>query len=131
MKKNIVKVGRTAPVEFIAYGEPSSKANSRMFTTRGGKPRSIKSPKALAFEAAFALQCPKINPMFEGDVHVEAALYYASRRPDLDASLVLDGMQGRIYHNDRQVRKQTIEWGIDIKNPRAEVRVTSLSEEAG
>jgi Holliday junction resolvase RusA-like endonuclease len=122
MKKS--KAGRTEPVEFVVFGEAASKANSRLFTTRGGKPRSIKSPKAIGYATAFGLQCPKLNPLFEGDVHVEATIYYASRRPDLDESVILDGMQGKVYHNDRQVKRKTIEWGLDKRNPRVEVRVS-------
>lgn len=106
------------------YGSPQSKANGRRSVFIGGKPRFIKSEKAVSYANGFRLQCPLLNPMFEGDVHVQCKIYYDSRRPDLDASIILDGMQGRIYRNDRQVKKQTIEWGLDTKKPRCEITVS-------
>ena len=39
-------------------------------------------------------------------------IYYSSRRPDLDESLILDLMQGVIYKNDRQVKQKNIYWGL-------------------
>lgn len=69
--------------------------------------------------------------MLEGDLEARIKIYYASRRPDLDESVILDCMQGLIYKNDRQVRKKVIEWGLDKENPRAEIVIISkqLSKE--
>ena len=120
--------GRTAPFSKTILGQPYSKANSRKLATIKGKTRFIKSDNALGYLTDFARQCPVLDPMFEGDVHVEMVIYYASRRPDVDESLVLDAMQGRIYRNDRQVRKKTIEGKIDRGNPRIEFRVSPLEE---
>ena len=50
-------------------------------------------------------------------------IYYASRRPDLDESLVLDLLQGVTYLNDRQVKEKHIYWGLDKENPRCEISV--------
>lgn len=119
-------VGRIDPVEFTVFGEAASKANSRKIARIGGMSRLIKSQKALSYSAAFALQCPTLNPMFEGDVHVEIDLYYSSRRPDLDESIVLDAMQGKIYRNDRQVKSKYVRWGLDRSSPRAIVRISPL-----
>ena len=41
-------------------------------------------------------------------VHIKS---YASRRPDLDESLILDLLQGHVYENDRQVKEKHIFWG--------------------
>jgi Holliday junction resolvase RusA-like endonuclease len=106
-------------VEFTVYGEPASKANSRRWT---GK-LFIKSKKALDYGAGFIKQCPVLEPLLEGDLRVNIRIFYASRRPDLDASLILDLMQDRIYLNDRQVREQHFFWGLDKENPRAEITV--------
>jgi hypothetical protein len=73
---------------FVVYGEPASKANSRRLVSFGGKPRVIKSSKALSYSDAFKHQCRSSAP-FEDDVVVSMTIYYASRRPDLDESLVL------------------------------------------
>lgn len=61
-----------------------------------------------------------------GDLSVTMKIYYASRRPDLDESLILDLMQGRIYANDRQVRERHTYWGLDKSNPRTEILVRTI-----
>ena len=67
------------------------------------------------------LDCPT-----KDDVKVEMIIYYATRRPDLDESLILDCMQDKIYANDRQVKqKKFIYWGLDRENPRTLIRVSS------
>jgi Holliday junction resolvase RusA-like endonuclease len=53
-------------------------------------------------------------------------IFYASRRPDLDESLILDCMQGRIYENDRCVKEKHIFWGLDKEDPRAEIEVIKM-----
>jgi len=106
---------------FVVYGEPASKANSRKMVTIKGVPRLIKSRKALGYAEVFKLQC-RGSPM-EGDVKVSMTIYYGSRRPDLDESLILDLLQGIAYHNDRQVKEKHIIWGLDRENPRTEIRV--------
>lgn len=110
----------------VVYGEPASKANSRKFVTIGGRPRIIKSEKALAYADAFKQQAKPLNPLIEGDVRVSMKIWYASRRPDLDESLILDLMQGVFYLNDRQVKEKHIFWGLDKDNPRTEIVVESL-----
>ena len=132
------------PVEFVVYGEPASKANSRRLVNnpKTGRTMFIKSKKALDYEKDFALQCPQLNPPIEGDVKVSMTIYYATRRPDLDESVILDCMQSKtaknpntgkkdivrpnVYLNDRQVKHKDIRWGLDKENPRAEVRVELL-----
>ena len=76
---------------------------------------------------AFQQQCPNLDDvMFEEDVEVRAKIYYRTRRPDLDESVILDAMQGLIYKNDRQVKRKVIEWGLDKEHPRAEIIVLSM-----
>jgi Holliday junction resolvase RusA-like endonuclease len=65
--------------------------------------------------------------MFTGDVHVELEIFYASRRPDLDESLILDALQGRVYRNDRQVRKKTVTGWVDTERPRTVIRISPLA----
>ena len=107
-------------------GEPASKANSRRFVLIGGKPRFIKSKKALDYTKNFKSQCPTRKELFEEDVFVAIKIYYATRRPDLDASLILDLLQDCTYPNDRLVKGQYLEWGLDRKNPRSLIVVTTL-----
>ena len=66
--------------------------------------------------------------MLTGDLWVDIKIYYATRRPDLDESVVLDCMQGLIYANDRQVKEKHIYWGLDKENPRAEIVVGTADE---
>ena len=108
------------------FGEPASKANSRKIVLIKGRPASIKSDKARKYAAEFIKQCQPMENMFEEDVKVEMLIHYASRRPDLDESLILDLMQGVIYKNDRQVKQKNIYWGLDRENPRTIIRVSAL-----
>jgi Holliday junction resolvase RusA-like endonuclease len=108
------------------FGEPASKANSRRLVSRGSKSLFIKSQKALDYVEMFKQQCPDFYHPFECDVCVEMTIYYASRRPDLDESLILDLLQGVTYLNDRQVKRKVIDWGLDKENPRCLIRVTPL-----
>jgi Holliday junction resolvase RusA-like endonuclease len=115
-------------VSFVVLGEPASKANSRQLVRLNGRPMFIKSKKARDYVDAFKLQCPKLSPLMEGDLSVSMTIYYASRRPDLDESVILDAMQDLIYINDRQVKEKHVYWGLDKDNPRAEIEVFKVSE---
>ena len=84
-------------INFIIEGEPASKANSRKIVSFGKRMGVIKSQKARDYEKIFASQCPQLENLIETDVKVELIIYYASRRPDLDESVILDCMQGKIY----------------------------------
>lgn len=110
-------------VEFVIQGEPASKANSRKIVKFGNRPAVIKSKKARAYVATFESQCPRLKNMLDGDLSVSITIHYASRRPDLDESVILDAMQGFIYKNDRQVKEKHIFWALDRSNPRAEIVV--------
>ena len=110
---------------FTIYGEPASKANSRKMVLIKGRPAFIKSKKARDYVQMFEQQCPVMEEPTTDDVVVEMMIHYASRRPDLDESLILDCMQCRIYKNDRQVKQKFIYWGLDKENPRTIIRVRS------
>lgn len=111
-------------VRFEVLGEPASKANSRKAVVIRGRPAFIKSDKARKYVTTFQAQCPQLEVPFECDVLVEMVIYYATRRPDLDESLILDCMQGAIYKNDRQVKQKMIYWGLDRENPRTIIKVS-------
>ncbi len=115
-------------VDIKIYGEPASKANSRKLVTIRGRPAFIKSKKARDYVAMFDKQCPALTEMLEGDLSVTMTIFYATRRPDLDESVILDCMQDKIYKNDRQVKEKHIYWGLDRDNPRAEITVTEKSD---
>ena len=114
----------------IIFGEPASKANSRRVVRYGGMSRLIKSAKALSYSDAFKQQCKPLATLMTGDLRVTLHIFYASRRPDLDESLILDLMQGLIYENDRQVKERHCYWGLDPDNPRAEIIIEKIPEVA-
>ena len=89
----------------------------------------IKSDKALAYAKAFKQQCVVApSEKFTADVVVTIRIWYASRRPDLDESLILDLLQDVLYENDRQVKEKHIYWmGVDKENPRCEIEVAQLT----
>jgi hypothetical protein len=87
--------------------------------------RSIKSQKALNYVASFKLQATP-EEIWEDDVRVTIHIYYASRRPDLDESVILDCLQDVAYRNDRQVKEKHIFWHLDRENPRAEIEVEKI-----
>jgi Holliday junction resolvase RusA-like endonuclease len=134
-------------VSLVILGEPASKANSRELVTFGrgedARPAMIKSKKARDYERDALLQIPPAaRAMLEGPVRVTLRIYYASERPDLDESVVLDVLQARfakrlgtrprevertgVYVNDRQVREKHVYHAIDRANPRAEIEVEEL-----
>ena len=93
-----------------------------------GGPAVIKSKKARDYVKTFQMQCPVLKPLIEGDVCAEIQIFYASRRPDLDESVILDCMQSYIYANDRQVKRKIISWGLDRDNPRSVIKITPLKD---
>ena len=116
-------------LRFEIKGEPASKANSRQLVTIKGRPAFIKSKKAREFVKTFSQQCPNLEEdMLEGDLLVDMTIFYASRRPDLDESVILDCMQGYIYKNDRQVKEKWIRWGLDKENPRSEIYIGTVDD---
>lgn len=112
--------------QFTIIGEPASKSNSRRLVSIAGRPRIIKSAKALNYVQTFRRQVPQLSELMVGNLSVTIHIFYASRRPDLDESLILDAMQGFIYANDRQVREKHITWGLDRLSPRAIIKVEVL-----
>lgn len=142
-------------IAFTILGEPASKANSREIVTLRfrdkatgelkSSPRVRKSDKALGYEADALKQIPpRCRVQLAGPVRVTLRIFYASQRPDLDESVVLDVLQDRyktvkrgddkervlvqkgVYVNDRQVREKHVFHGIDRANPRTEVVVEPL-----
>jgi Holliday junction resolvase RusA-like endonuclease len=113
-------------LSLIIFGEPASKANSRRVVKFGNMSRLIKSQKALDYSEAFKQQCTPLAKLMSGDIKMTMWIYYASRRPDLDESLILDLLQGLVYLNDRQVKERHVFWGLDPDRPRAEMIIEQI-----
>lgn len=110
-------------------GEPASKANSRRMVLIGGKPRFIKSKKALKYSRDFDLQCPVLDELMDGDLAVAMKIYYRTRRPDLDESLILDLLQDKLYKNDRSIKLKYVLHGLDKENPRTVLLVGPVDKQ--
>ena len=125
--ENIIDLDMHWVWEATILGEPASKSNSRQIVRMGGKPRLIKSKKALSYIQTFSLQVPKINQPIEGDVLMWCRIHYASRRPDLDESLIMDMLQASgVIVNDRQIKAKIILWALDRETPRADIKLASM-----
>ena len=112
----------------IIFGEPASKANSRRVVHYGGMSRLIKSKKALSYSDVFRQQCKPLAVLMTGDLRITMHIYYASRRPDLDESLILDLLQGLVYVNDRQVKERHTYWHLAPESPRTEMIIEQIPE---
>lgn len=128
-------------VRFTVRGEPAAKANQREIVKFGDRLAVIKSKKARTYERDAVRQIPSAARLrLTGPVRVTLRIYYASERPDLDESVLLDVMQDRykgtgdarvlvqagVYRNDRQVREKHVFWGLDRINPRCDVTVEAM-----
>lgn len=144
------------PIRLVILGQPASKANSRKLVTmpdgKGGtRAASIKSDEARAYAESATRQIPpKCRLRLEGPVRFTARIYYASERPDLDESVILDCLQdvwakvrvpgeaepvrqlvqAGVYRNDRQVRERHVFHGIDKLQPRAEIEIETIGPDA-
>tara|TARA_R110000765_G_scaffold347587_1_gene437670 strand:+ start:541 stop:891 length:351 start_codon:yes stop_codon:yes gene_type:complete len=92
----------------------------------GGKPRFIKSKKALLYSRNFDLQCLVRKELFEEDLSIAIKIYYRTRRSDLDEALILDLLQGRVYKNDRSIKSKYVEHGLDKERSRSVIVISSL-----
>lgn len=136
----------TAPakVRIVIIGEPASKANSRKLVTIGGRPAFIKSQKARDYERDALMQIPaSAKLMLGGQLRATIRIWYATERPDLDESVILDVLQAKtegtgkdrkiirrgVYLNDRQVREKHVFHAIDRIQPRAEIEIEQIVEQ--
>ena len=111
-------------------GEPASKANSRRLVYVGRKPRVIKSKKALEYSQIFEEQVKPPNVPIDGDVRLDITIWYKTRRPDLDPSLIMDLLQKvGVIHNDRQIKEIHAIHRIDRENPRSSMKITKILED--
>ena len=115
--------------DHVILGQPMSKANQRQVVKFGGITRLIKSKPAREYAANFQKQCiGNICVNEDDDVELIIDVWYKSRRPDLACiDLIMDCLQGVAYKNDRQVKIQHAYWNLDKDNPRARIRVASIS----
>jgi Holliday junction resolvase RusA-like endonuclease len=129
-------------VALVILGQPVSKSNRSQIIVVNGHASLVKSKEARQYHADATRQIPvRARLRFEGPVRVTLRLFYASERPDMDESVVLDAMQDQfkrvgdervlvqagVYRNDRQVRERHVYHAIDARNPRAEIEVETMA----
>ena len=118
-------------ISFIVPGRPRPKQRPRI-----GRNGAVYTPRETRDYERFvgwcALQAMGGEKPIAGPVALEALFYFKNcKTPDLDNCIkaLLDGLQGVVFQNDRQVQKQSYEMRFD-KEERVEVRIWEL-EEAG
>lgn len=112
----------------VIHAECASKANSRKVWMVGDRKVFAKSDKALAFMRAKHDTNKPFAPI-EGPIQLNVRCYYATRRPDLDPSMVMDWLQANnIIANDRQVVSLIAHKIIAPKAPRVEWSVIQVQE---
>jgi Holliday junction resolvase RusA-like endonuclease len=116
--------------EQIIPGEPASKSNSRRLVSIKGKPRVIKSEKALKYSKQFESYVRPPDCPITGDVKLIVEIWYKTRRPDLDPSLIMDLLQKtQVIENDRQIKEIHAFHHLDKENPRAKITISSLNQD--
>ena len=58
------------------------------------------------------------SELLDQDLAIAMKIYYRTRRPDLDESLILDLLQDKVYKNDRSIKMKYVLHGLDKENPR-------------
>jgi|TARA_R110000824_G_scaffold149633_3_gene319943 hypothetical protein len=118
--------------DVVVDGEPASAKNQRRIVQVKGKPRLIKSKKALDYTKEFYAQAPVLNPLLDCDMCLLVDVWYASRRPDLACvDLIQDLLQGVAYENDRSIKVSQSIWNLDREHPRVRIRLGVLPPSAG
>lgn len=113
-------------IKFSIKGQPYSKANNRIpVRMKSGRQIWIKNAKAQKYLEEFIRQAPK-NIHFTKPVKLICTIVYESNRPDLDESLIMDGLQkSRILKNDRQIVEKHIYKAVPDKNcPQAIIKIS-------
>lgn len=130
--------GRVIFAQLVIFGNLQQKGNGRQIKKynrdipygNGVIKKTVtkveKSDAAKTWLNSAAWQVPLLSEdqkhlLITGELSLTADVYYQSERSDLDITLLLDFLQGRLYKNDRQVREQHLHHFIDAVNPRVEM----------
>ena len=119
------------PLKIVIPGRPVPKERPRL--SAAGRKMYIYTPKETSkFEKQVALAAftAANGKVLFGDIAISIKLYFSDKRfGDLDnyAKSILDGLQGTLYENDKQVARLHIERHID-KSERAEVIIEEVGD---
>ena len=115
---------------FEVLGPPQPKERARAWGGRHVTPEKTRNYERLVGAVASLRRPP--DWLLDGSYRVEVHAYFADRRPrDVDnvAKSVLDGLNGVLWRDDRQVVRIASEKHVDRLRPRAEVRVELIVPE--
>ena len=126
-----VRAPHNSRVCLTIRGEVASLKNSRRHVPgKSGAGRGyavcLPSEKAERWMRSAREQVPIRSPLLAGPLVMFVRCFYASERPDLDESAVMDALQGRVYGNDRQIREKHVYHAIDKANPRVDVVIEPM-----
>lgn len=112
-------------MRFVVPGQPIAKGRPRFVGGRAITPERTKEyEQRVALHARLALAQAGLDPL-EGEITIAVRFYLPSRRnePDLDNLIkgALDGCNGVLYADDRQVVHLEGWKGYDRSDPRTEV----------
>lgn len=115
----------------VILGECASLKNSRRHVPGRSKAGTaytlcLPSKKCDDWMRSARLQLSAARPLITDPVAMLVTCYYASERPDLDESAVMDALQGRLIENDRQIREKHVFHAIDRDNPRGEIELRQI-----
>lgn len=128
--ENVYKASKE-PIKIVIPGRPVPKERPRL--TVDGRRRHVYTPRGTSYyekEVAFAALIAAKGRILKSELYVYIKLFFADRKyGDLDnyAKCILDGLQGALYDNDKQVARLIIERYFD-KNERAEVIVEEVGD---
>ena len=130
-------------IRLTIIGQPCSKSNRSQIVRLGNRSSIGKSAEAKRYIRDALRQIPPAaRQRLAVPVRMTIRIWYASERPDLDESQILDVLQDQwkrdkatgervlvqagVYRDDRLVRERHTYHGIDRANPRAEIEIEPL-----
>jgi Holliday junction resolvase RusA-like endonuclease len=119
-------------IQFTVLGQLVSMKNRKIQAVKHGRAFSFKNPAVAAYERDFRLQVPSecrglLLGGLASPLRAIIAVFYRSRRSDLDCALVYDCLQNAgVIANDRYIIEKHEYAGVDPHNPRVEISVEAL-----
>ena len=128
VRPNAIAADVERGVHLVIYGQCYSLKNSKILA-RG---RTIKHPKATAFERDFTLQVPpEYRRLKMGSatqpLRTTVSVWYPSHRQDLDCAIVYDCLQrAGVISNDRHIIEKHEYAHVDAGTARVEITVEEI-----
>ena len=116
-------------IDIIEFELPIPTAVNASYKTGSGNFYKSAEARAWEEESLYKLMEQHVNqkPLLSGALVVNLSFHFKKDR-DIDSSIkiLLDLLQGRIYINDNQIQFLHVYKYKDIKDPRVEVRISTL-----